>query len=141
MRLSTRTRYGARAMLEIARHRGRATKRREIARNQGVSDGYLENILIALKAHGLVRTTRGAQGGFTLARSPESITLLDVFSALDGDPAPVECVDSPARCTRSSECLMRPVYEQLKTAQEQVLRSTTLQGLLESADGEPDFCI
>jgi len=128
-------------MLEIARHRGRATKRREIARNQGVSDGYLENILIALKAHGLVRTTRGAQGGFTLARSPESITLLDVFSALDGDPAPVECVDSPARCTRSSECLMRPVYEQLKTAQEQVLRSTTLQGLLESADGEPDFCI
>jgi len=129
-------------VLEIARHwETRAAKRREIARNQEVSDAYLENILIALKANGLVRTMRGAQGGYALTKPPDQITLHEVFLALDGHLAPVECVDKPAQCTRSAECLMRPVYEQLKTAQEEVLRGITVRDLLDRSRKEPDFVI
>jgi Rrf2 family transcriptional regulator, cysteine metabolism repressor len=142
MRLSTRSRYGARAALEIAREYGqRHVKRREIAEKQEISDSYLENILIALKAQGLVRTVRGAHGGFSLTRSPEKITLLDLFEALEGDLTPVVCTTQEDMCTRSSECVMRGVYQKLQQAQEAVLASYTLQNLVDKMASEPDFAI
>lgn len=142
MRLSTRSRYGARAALEIARHWGkRHVKRREIAERQSVSDSYLENILISLRSQGLVRTVRGANGGFTLTRSPERITLLDLFEALEGDLNPVACAGDGDACERSTDCVMRPVYEKLKKAQCDVLSSVTLKDLVEKLSPEPDFVI
>jgi Rrf2 family cysteine metabolism transcriptional repressor len=144
MRLSTRARYGARAALEIARNWGKGqTRRRDIAERQGISKAYLENILIALKSGGIVQTVRGASGGFALTRSPGGISLLDVFNALEGDLAPVECAVKPESCARSLACAMRPVYERLRKAQEGVLKAYTLQDLVDNAaqGARPDFCI
>ena len=144
MKLSTRSRYGARAALEIARSWGKGhVKRSDIAERQGISKAYLENILIALKNSGIVQTVRGASGGFALARSPAEISLLDVFEALEGDLAPVECAARPETCRRSLECVMRPVYERLRKAQEGVLKAYTLQDLVDNAarSGRADFSI
>ena len=144
MRLSTRSRYGARATLEMARNWGKChTKRKDIARSQSISESYLENILIALKNDGIVRTVRGARGGFSLTRAPSDITLFEVISSLEGDLSPVECAVKADACDRSARCAMRRVYERLKRAQEEVLGSYTLQDLVEQtkALGIQDFCI
>lgn len=142
MRLSTRTRYGARAALEIARSWGKKqVKRREIAERQQISDSYLENILIALKAHGLVKTLRGVNGGFTLTRAPDRISLFELFRALEGDLKPVECTDNGDACARSADCVMRQVYRRLDEAQKAVLTDISLQDLVDQARPEPDFCI
>jgi Rrf2 family protein len=142
MRLSTRARYGARAALEIARSWGKGhVKRREIAERQGISDSYLENILIALKSQGLVATVRGANGGFALTRSPDRVTLLEVFEALEGELTPVHCASDDDACNRGTDCVMRGVYRQLKQAQENVLAGYTLQDLVGSMSTEPDFSI
>jgi Rrf2 family protein len=134
MRLSTKARYGARAVVDIARNWGKTpTKRKDIALRQHISNAYLENILIALKSGGIVRTTRGAQGGFALTRSPQQITLLDVFQALDGELAPVECAVNKKVCERSADCVMRTVYEKLKQAQDNVLSGITLQDLVDQS--------
>ena len=144
MKLSTRTRYGARAALEMARSWGKGPiKRHDISERQAISKAYLENILITLKSSGLVRTACGAKGGFTLSRAPETISLLDVFNALEGDMAPVDCTVKPGSCLRSADCVMRRVYERLRKAQEGVLKAYTLQDLVnDSARGErADFSI
>ncbi len=142
MRLSTRTRYGARAALEIARSWGaKHVKRREIAERQHISDSYLENILIALKAHGLVKTIRGAHGGFSLTRPPDRISLLELFRALEGELRPVECAGDSSICERRADCVMRRVYRRLDEAQRAVLTGISLQDLIDQARTEPDFCI
>ncbi|MBD3244319.1 MAG: Rrf2 family transcriptional regulator [Chitinivibrionales bacterium] len=142
MRVSTRTRYGARAALEIARSWGnKHVKRREIAERQQISDSYLENILIALKAHGLVKTVRGANGGFSLTRAPDRVSLFELFQALEGELTPVECTADSDACDRSADCVMRQVYQRLENAQKQVLTGISLQDLVDQARTEPDFCI
>lgn len=135
MKISTRFRYGVRASLEIACSFNKDfVKRRTIAENQSVSDSYLENILIDLKTHGIINTVRGAKGGYTLSRSPESISLLQIMEALDGTVSPVDCVDNADYCERRNNCVMLDVYRELKQANESVLGSTTLADLLGRSD-------
>lgn len=144
MKLSTRSRYGARATLEIARNWGKChTKRKDIAKRQQISESYLENILITLKDCGVLTTVRGARGGFSLTRAPSQINLLEIFQALEGDLAPVDCTEVPEECSRSPDCVMRRVYDRLKAAQEEVFRSYTLQDLVNysQTNREADFCI
>jgi Rrf2 family transcriptional regulator, cysteine metabolism repressor len=131
MRLSTKCRYGMRAMIEIARHYGRGPlKRKDIARTQGISKAYLENILSALKAMGLIRTLRGKEGGFTLPHPPSSINLLDIFTALEGSLSAVDCVDDTEACAKSDKCLSRLVWKKLQQAQTDVLKSMTLDDVV-----------
>jgi Rrf2 family transcriptional regulator, cysteine metabolism repressor len=132
MKLSTRSRYGTRAMLEIARHYGKAPlKRNDIIKAQGISKSYLENILITLKASQLITTERGASGGFTLKHSPAKTTLYQIVSTLEGSLAPVECVESPSTCEKSGRCVVRKAWNKLHQAQVECLKGITLQDLLE----------
>jgi Rrf2 family transcriptional regulator, cysteine metabolism repressor len=142
-KLSTKSRYGTRAIIEIARSYGKApVKRREIAESQGLSERYLENILITLKNSGLLETMRGAQGGYVLKRPPSEIDLYEIIQVLEGSIVPVECLDGAAACARTATCTTRGVWKELMEAQEKVLRSITLQHLLDrNGVDAPDFCI
>lgn len=144
MKLSTKCRYGTRAMVEIAKHYGQGpVKRREIAKTQDISDSYLENILIALKHGGLIETIRGARGGYVLKVPPGEISLLEVFNALEGPFIPVGCLDNDEACGRVGDCLTHQVWKRLQEAVESVLRKETIQSLVEgeAENRASNYCI
>ena len=132
MKLSTKGRYATRAMLELAVHFGEGPIQvKEISRSQEISERYLEQIMIPLRVAGLVKVIRGSHGGFTLARPPSGISLIEILNIVEGSTAPVECVDDAKVCSRSRSCVTREVWEKLKKATDDVLESTTLQDLLD----------
>lgn len=132
MRLSTAVRYGARAMTHLASaHPDRAVSVREVAEQQRISPKYLEQILNPLRAAGLIQAVRGKQGGYVLARPPQSITLKDIYEILVGSLAPVACVDCPDSCAMCDVCPTRDTWVEVKLAVEKVLDSTTIRDLVE----------
>jgi Rrf2 family cysteine metabolism transcriptional repressor len=132
MKLTTRTRYGTRALLELALHKGEGPVfLKDIARQQRISLPYLEQLIAPLIAGGILRSTKGPRGGVSLARKPGEIKLLEITQLLEGPVAPVACVDNPEVCDRSGTCATRDVWGRLKEAMEGVLGSTTLQDLME----------
>jgi Rrf2 family protein len=131
MKVSTRTRYAFRAMLDLAMHYDTGPVLvKHIAGRQQVSANYLEQILISLKVAALVRSVRGAGGGFTLARQPSEIRLSEIMQVMEGTTAPVGCVDDPDKYVRSSFCAVRSVWVEVKEAMNGVLESLTLQDLV-----------
>ncbi len=131
MKLSTKTRYGTRAIIEIAKnHNIKPTKRKDIVASQGIPDSYLENILISLKNSGIIDTIRGAKGGFIMRREPKDVCLLDIFNALEGSLAPVECTTNED-CVYTNECITRPIWKELLEAQQTVLSKYTIQALVD----------
>ncbi len=132
MRLSTRTRYGVRALLDIAQHSDKGpVLLKDIAERQRISKDYLEHILIPLKVAGLVRTTRGVQGGFTIAKSATQIRLDEVVQILERRLALVKCVDDPKSYPYSDVCAPHILWQRITEAINQVLKSTTLLDLME----------
>ena len=132
MKLSTRTRYGTRALLELALREGVGPVfLKDIARKQQISLAYLEHLVTPLISGGILRSTKGPKGGITLARKPEEIKLSEITLLLEGSVAPVECVDHPEVCKRSDLCVTREIWSEMKTAMDGVLESTTLQDLVE----------
>jgi Rrf2 family protein len=132
MKLSTRGRYGVRALLDLALHQGEGLiLLKDIARRQEVSLPYLEHLITPLIAAGLVKSTRGARGGVLLFKPPSEIKLSEVVELLEGSIAPVDCVNDPKVCHRSAFCVTRDVWSELKEAMSQVLDSTTIQDLVE----------
>ena len=132
MKLSTRGRYGTRALLDLALHQGQGRiLLKDIAQRQQISLRYLEHLIAPLKAGGMVWSTRGAKGGVSLARHPKDITLSEVIQLLEGSAAPVECVNNPGICDRSGSCATRDIWGEMKQAIDEVLESTTLQDLVE----------
>jgi len=132
MKLSTRTRYGTRALLELALHRDKdPVSLKDIARQQQLSLPYLEHIVAPLIAGGIIRSTKGPKGGISLIREPEDIKLSEITQLLEGSLAPVECVNNPEVCRRSGACAARDVWGRLKEAMDGVLESTTLKDLAE----------
>lgn len=137
LKLSTKCRYGARAILEIAKnYEKHPTKRKDIARTQEISESYLENILLALKSNELIDTVRGAQGGYKLSRLPSTITLFQIVEALEGSLDLVDCLADGVSCDRIDECAMRVVWSNLKKAMEETLSRVTLQDLLDKNKSE-----
>ncbi len=131
MKITTKCRYGIRALVEIGNnYPKRPTTRREISRNQELDDSYLENILLDLKSNDIVRSIRGAKGGFVLNKPPETITLLDIVESLQGEIVPSKCVTDPDSCKRASNCVTRPVWVRMQQAQKNVLETVTIQDLL-----------
>lgn len=131
MKITTKCRYGIRAVVEIgSNYSERPTTRREISKNQDLDDSYLENILLDLKSSGIVRSIRGVKGGFELNKPPESITLLDIVESLQGEIVPSKCVTDPSSCDRSETCVTRPVWIKMQQAQKEVLSTVTIQDLL-----------
>jgi Rrf2 family protein len=121
MKLSTRTRYAMRAILELANNFGKGPlQTRVIAKNQDISIKYLEQLMATLKSAGLIRSQRGAKGGYILAQPPEKIKLSDVFDAFEG---PVVTVD----------CIARQVWSEVQKSITKVLESITLKDALDKA--------
>ncbi len=132
MKLSTRGQYGTRALLDLVLHQREApVLLKDIAQRQQISLRYLEHLITPLIAGGIVRSTRGAKGGVSLARSPEEIRLSDIIQLLEGSIEPVECVNNPGVCKRSKVCAPRDIWVEMKQAIDGVLKSTTLQDLVE----------
>jgi len=132
MNLSTKGRYGSRALLELALHWGEGpVPLKEIAERQQISVSYLQHLIAPLVAAGIVRSTRGPRGGASLARPPQEIRLSEVIQLLEGSTAPVECVDDPSMCPRVDLCVTRDVWAEMKMAVNGVLESITLQDLAE----------
>lgn len=135
MKLSTKGRYGLRAMLEMALNEDhkQPMATRTIAERQGISERYLEQLFIPLKQSGLVRSVRGAQGGYILGRDPKDISVGDIIRVLEGPIAPVDCVNevNPDQCERLNCCVTRDVWLKLRDAMSEVLDSYTLEYLAE----------
>ena len=134
MKLSTRTRYGIRAILELSENYGNEPiQLRVIARNQGVSVKYLEQLMAILKSAGIVRSVRGSKGGYILAKSPSQIKVSDCFQCLEGSVITTECVEDESYCERTNDCIARQVWTEVQKAVMEVLESITLQNLVDRA--------
>jgi Rrf2 family cysteine metabolism transcriptional repressor len=132
MRVSARELYGLRAMSEFARHFGQGPlSLAEVARSQGISQAYLEQIAIDLRRAGLLRSRRGAQGGYYLAQAPERTTAGDVIRALEGSILPVRCMarEGGTPCSREADCSARGIWEQVRDRLVETLDAITLADL------------
>lgn len=135
MKLSTRTRYGIRAIIELAQHEGkRPLQLKLIAERQGISVKYLEQLMSLLRSSGFVRSIRGSKGGYMLARAPEQINLSEVFRCLEGPVTTAECTENTDYCERAADCVAREVWIQVEAAIQKVLNSISLAELVRRLD-------
>ncbi len=146
MKLSTKSRYGTRAMIDIATngHRGN-TMLKDISERQAISPKYLDHILSSLRKAGLIKNVRGKGGGYFLSRPADTITLKEIFNAVEDSLAPVPCVENTDTCGKTDVCSSRDVWVKIKDAIENVLEETTLQELVENQDkknsDQVNYCI
>lgn len=135
MKLTTRFRYGARSMLDLALHSDhQPVSLKEIALRQDLSLKYLENLFAALQAAGLVRSVRGAQGGYKLVQPPGEITLRRLYEVLEGANPLVDCIADPETCSRSESCVTQRVWSELYRVCMDFLDSITLKDLMQTAE-------
>jgi len=131
MKISTKIRYGTRAMLELASHFGEGPiDLREIAGKQDISLKYLEQVIIPLRAAGLLKSVRGSKGGYSLAKHPSEITLNDVIEVLEGPINLIECLKDAKACRRSSFCVTRDIWGEVSRAIDGVFRSVTFEEMV-----------
>ncbi len=131
MKISTKGRYALRLMLELALHDANQwVSVKEIARNQEISGKYLEQIITQLHRAMLVQSVRGAQGGYRLAIKPEEITVGMVLRAVEGELAPVSCLEGENRCPRQETCVTLEVWQKIQEAISSVVDHLTLWDLV-----------
>lgn len=135
MKISTKGRYALRMMLDIAEHQDDGfVALKDVARRQGISKKYLEQIALQLSQAGVLHAVRGHQGGYRLTREPAEYTALDVLRIAEGSLAPVTCLSQlPNPCERSAGCRTLPLWRGLESVVEGYLGGVSLQDLL---DGE-----
>ncbi len=132
MKLSTRGRYGIHAMYDLALNvEGGPQSIKAIAEREGIPEAYLEQLIAVLKREGLVNSTRGAQGGYVLARRPEEITVGDVLRALEGGLGLVDCLDEEDACGKSCACPSRIVWMKLRDGLNAIVDGITLRDMTE----------
>ncbi|MDY6951647.1 MAG: Rrf2 family transcriptional regulator [Thermodesulfobacteriota bacterium] len=135
MKLSTRSRYGTRMMLDLARHYGeRPVQISDIARRQGISVKYLEQLIIPLKKAEYIRSVRGPKGGHMLAKPPDDVTVGEIVRLLEGGISLSDCIDNPDLCDRSETCVTRDIWEVATTAMYDKLDAITLTDLLKKEE-------
>ena len=131
MMISTKGRYALRIMIDLAQHDSDIpVSVREIADRQDISGKYMEQIIGVLTRAGLLRSVRGAQGGYHLTRPANEITVGMILRATEGDLAPAECVKSDVTCGRTNECSTRLVFEKVYSAINNVIDNVTLDELI-----------
>jgi len=134
MRLSTRMRYGTRALLDLAlRDEQGPMPLRDIADHQQLSPKYLEQVLAALQTADLVRAVRGPKGGYTLSRPPARINLRDIYEVLEGSEGFVRCTTDPKVCDRADTCVTQEVWASLYETCVKALEAVTLADLAQRA--------
>ena len=133
MKISTKGRYGLRAMVDLAVHENSgATPLREISERQKISEQYLEQLFASLRKSGIVKSVRGAHGGYLLNHAPEEITVKDILIALEGPIAPVDCVlseDTREECNSRNGCVTYDLWVRVKENIDQMLDSVKLSEL------------
>lgn len=133
MRVSSRGEYGLRALIDLTQHYGQGpVTSAEIARRQAIPLNYLNQLLLILRNAGLIRSTRGPSGGHELARPPESVTMGEVLTALEGPPSLASCVSTQqaAQCELAEQCTLRSAWDQIQVETERILASWTLEDLV-----------
>ncbi len=137
MKLSTRSRYGTRMMLDLAEHYGGAPVQiGDIAKRQDISVKYLEQLIIPLKRADYVASVRGPKGGHMLAKPPEEITVGEIVELLEGGINLTDCVEDPDVCDRSDSCPTRGVWETATKAMYGELNSITLSEMIKKQKAE-----
>lgn len=143
MKISTKGRYALRLMLDLAVHdAGSAIPLKEVAARQDISVKYLEQIVTQLSRGGLVRSARGAVGGYFLTRRPEEYTVGEILRQMEGSLAPVHCTDpNSAPCDRAGQCVTMEVWQKIEQAVAEVVDHITLEDLVRrhgEKAGKPD---
>lgn len=134
MKLSTKGRYGLKAMFELALHYGEGPiPLKNIAEQQLIPENYLEQLISVLRKENMVDSVRGAQGGYMLAKEPVKITVGQILRALEGTIAPAECVidDDKSYCSRDEYCVTKTVWERIRDSINNVVDSITLQDMVD----------
>jgi Rrf2 family cysteine metabolism transcriptional repressor len=131
MKISTKIRYGARAMLQLASHYGQGPMElKMIAKKEAISVKYLEQVIIPLRSAGVVKAVRGAKGGYTLARSPSEICLNDIIEILEGPINLVDCLKDPKSCQMSPSCVTKDIWQEVSEALHGIFHSITLEEMV-----------
>jgi len=134
IRVSTKGRYGTRLMLNLARHYSSGNKAvilRNVAEEEQISIRYLEQIIISLKINKLVKSIRGAGGGYTLARKPAEIKICQILEALEGSCGLVDCVDDKDFCDRLPTCAAHEIWKEASQILKNYFERVTLQYMLD----------
>ncbi|MDN5301918.1 MAG: Rrf2 family transcriptional regulator, cysteine metabolism repressor [Thermoanaerobacteraceae bacterium] len=143
MKLSTRGRYGLKAMFDLAQNYGSGPiPLKSVAERQDISEHYLEQLISSLRKAGLVQSVRGAQGGYTLTKKPAEITVGDVLRVLEGPLGLVDCVleQDAVKCSRADDCITRIVWEKIRDSMIKTMDSITLQDMCEEAEKRKTGC-
>jgi Rrf2 family protein len=132
MKISTRARYGTKALLELSLHWDKGpVLLKDIAQRQQIPLPYLEQLIRPLVKAGIIKTTRGARGGISLLKPPKEVILSEVIQLLEGSIGPAACVDNPEMYPRSDLCVTHDIWVEVKKAIDGVLKSTTFEDLVE----------
>jgi Rrf2 family transcriptional regulator, iron-sulfur cluster assembly transcription factor len=138
MKLSTKSRYGTRLMVDMAQHYEDGPIRlTNIAKRQGISVKYLEQIIIPLKRAKYIQSVRGPKGGYVLAKPPEEITVAEIVALMEEGTTLVECSDRSESCQRSSTCLTRNLWKEAAQAMFDKLQAITLADIINGANSGP----
>ncbi len=137
MKISTKGRYGLRMMIDIAMNQNEGpVSVRDIARRQSLSDKYLEQIITQANKAGLLKSIRGAGGGYQLSRPAKDISVGEILRVMEGSLSPVECVRErgaePAPCQNAGECATYELWRDIKTAVDQVIDNRSLQDMIDN---------
>ncbi len=141
MKISTKGRYSVTALYELALHYGNGPlPLKNIAQSQGLSENYLEQLMVPLRRAGLVKSIRGAQGGYMLGREPKEITIGEIITTVEGPIAVVDCLlagieDVNQPCERACACVTRSIWEKVCDSISNVLNNITLQTLMDNDKG------
>lgn len=130
MRLSTKSRYGTRAVLDIALQDEKVVRLKDIAERQQLSLSYLEHLITPLIIGSILRSNRGREGGISLAKPAEEIKVSEIVQVLEGPTVTVDCVKNPSLCERSESCVTRDLWAEVNQAMDTVLESTTIADLV-----------
>lgn len=131
MKLSTRGRYGLKAMFQLALHYGEGPiSLKQIAEQQNLSENYLEQLFSTLRKDGLLSSVRGAQGGYLLSMEPSKITVGNILRSLEGDLSPSDCVAGD-ECERELTCVTKTVWVRIKDSIDEVVDSINLQDMVD----------
>lgn len=143
MKISTKGRYALRLLVDLAQHQNDGfVALKDIAARQQISKKYLEQIIVILNRAAVLRTGRGAQGGYMLAKAPSQYTVGDILRITEGSLAPVPCLDEqPMTCERRGECATLPVWQGLNRVINEYLDSVTLQDILDWRQDYSDYVI
>ena len=131
MKLSTRSRYGTRMMLDLAQHYDQGPVQiGDVSKRENISVKYLEQLIIPLKKANFIKSVRGPKGGHMLAKPPEEITVGEIVEILEGGINLSSCIENPEVCNRTTRCLTRGVWEEATKAMYDKLNSVTLSKMI-----------